>query len=142
MTLVRWQPTRRNMMLRNDLNRFFEHSGFDYENSDKVWSPSVDLSETEKGYEVMADLPGMKKDEIKISFTDNVLTLTGEKKEVQEEDGKSFHRVERTHGRFERSFRLPKDIKAEKIKASYNDGVLNIEIPKAEEVKPKEIEVS
>ena len=142
MTLVRWRPMRSLTTLPSDLDRFFEDFGLGWSQSDRAWSPSVDLSETEDKYEVKADLPGMKKDEIKISFNDSVLTLTGEKKHEEKVDEKNYHRVERAYGKFERSFRLPKDVKADQIKANYKSGVLSIEIPKSEKAKPKEIAVS
>ena len=141
MTLVRWKP-RHLTSLPPDIDRFFEDFGFGWKHFDRAWSPSVDLSETDDKYEVAVDLPGMKKDEIQIQYRDNVLKLSGEKKHEEKTDKKNYHRAERAHGRFERSFRLPKDVKAEYIKASYKDGVLHVEIPKAEEVKPKEIAVS
>jgi len=142
MTLVRWKPQRNLMSLPDSIDRFFDDFGLGWRHFDSVWHPSVDVSETENSYEVKADLPGMKKDEIKISYQDNVLTLTGEKSHEEKKDKKNYHHVERAYGKFQRSFRLPKDVKADQIKASYRNGVLNIEIPKAEEAKPKEISVS
>jgi HSP20 family protein len=142
MTLVKWTPMRSLISLPEEIDRFFTGFGLGWKDFDSVWSPSVDLSETEDSYEVKAEVPGMNKDEIKISYHDNVLTLSGERKQEEKTDKKNYHRIERAYGRFERSFRLPEEVKAEEIKAKYKNGVLSIEIPKAEKVKPKEIEVS
>jgi len=128
--------------LPDEIERFFSDFGLDTRASDTVWSPSVDLAENDDSYEVKAEIPGMKREDIKVSYRDDVLTLTGEKKQEKENKDKNYHRIERAYGRFERSFWLPKEVKADEIKAQYKNGVLSISIPKAEEVKPKEIEVS
>lgn len=128
--------------LPNEIDRFFSDFGLDWKNSDSVWNPSVDLSETEDGYEIKAEIPGMNKKDIKISCRDNVLRLSGERKHEEDEKGKNYHRAERTYGAFQRSFRLPHEVKVEEINAKYRDGVLYVEIPKAEKAKPKEIAVS
>jgi len=142
MTLVRWNPMRSLISLPNEIDRFFDDFGLNVRDFDTVWRPHVDLSESENSYEVKAELPGMKKEDIKIEVHDNVLTLTGEKKQENKTDKKNYHRIERSYGRFERCFRLPKEVKAEEIKAKYKNGVLSIDIPKTEETKPKEIVVS
>jgi HSP20 family protein len=107
------------------------------------WVPAVDVVETENEYFFKAEMPGMKKDDVKISILDNVLTLTGEKKTVEEKTDKEkkYHRVERSYGTFQRSFALSSPIKADKISATYKDGILEIQVPKTEEAKPKEIDI-
>ena len=142
MTLVRWNPMRSLISLPNEIDRFFGDIGLDLKDFDTIWRPHVDLSESEDLYEVKAELPGMKKEDIKVEVHDNVLTLTGEKKQEEKSDKKNYHRIERSYGKFERSFRLPKKVKAEEIKARYKNGILTIDIPKVEEMKPKEITVS
>lgn len=142
MTLVRYNPYRNLVSLPRQLNRFFNDFGLDADFSDTVWSPNVDIAETDDQYELKAEIPGLSKKEIKISVENNVLTLSGEKKHEEETNKKNFHRIETSYGRFERSFQLPEQVKAEEIKARYNNGVLTVEIPKAEKVKPKEIAVS
>jgi HSP20 family protein len=142
MKLVRYNPERSLISLPYEIDRFFEDFGLGYKNMDTVWNPSVDLSETDDHYEVKAEIPGMKKEDIKISVKDNVLTLSGEKKQENKTDKKNVYCVERLYGQFERSFTLPKNVKADAIKAKYKDGVLTVEIPKTEDVKPKEIAVS
>ena len=141
MTLVRWNPYRSLIDLPREIDRFFGNWGLDSNQSDVMWSPIVDLSETDDMYEVKAEIPGMNKSDIKVSVHDNILTLSGEKKKEEETKDKNYYRVERSYGKFERSFRLPAEVKAEEIKAKYKDGVLSVSIPKAEEKKPKEISV-
>jgi HSP20 family protein len=142
MTLVRYQPLRQLLSLPEELNRFFGSYGLDWASSDVAWVPSVDVAENEKEYEITAELPGLKKEEIGISFEDHVLKLHGERK--QEEDSKkgNVHRVERNYGRFERVFRLPEDANSEAIKAKYENGVLTVQIPKTEKAKPKAVEIA
>jgi HSP20 family protein len=142
MSLIRWNPYRNLAALPRDINRFFNDLGGDFWNSDTVWSPAVDITETEDGFEVKAEIPGMKKEEIKINYEDDMLTLAGERNHETEENGKNFHRIERRYGKFERRFHLPKNMKADSIKANYKDGVLTVSIPKSEEAKPKEIAIS
>lgn len=105
------------------------------------WSPLVDISEDDKGYIVKAELPEMKKEEIKINVLDDVLSISGERKYEKEEKGKKYHRVERAYGSFMRSFTLPEDADGSKVSAEYKDGVLNVRLPKSEKARPKSIEV-
>jgi len=103
------------------------------------WMPQVDISETEEAFIVKAELPGVEKEDVCVNFENSILTIRGEKK-VETED-KKRHRVECSYGSFIRSFTLPQTIKADKIEAVYKNGILNLTIPKAEEAKPKQIEV-
>jgi len=105
------------------------------------WSPLVDISEDEKEYVIKAELPDMKKEEIKINVHEDVLSISGERKYEKEEKGKKYHRVERAYGSFMRSFTLPEDADGSKVNAEYKDGVLNVRLPKSEKAKPKTIEV-
>ncbi len=105
------------------------------------WMPSVDIAETKDEIKVKAEVPGMTKEDISISLADNVLTLRGEKKQEKEEKGKTFYRMERSYGSFARSFSLPTAVLANKVKAVYKDGVLEITLPKSEQVKSKEIPI-
>lgn len=106
------------------------------------WAPSVDVSETDVGYEVHAELPGVSKDDLHVSMKDNLLTLSGEKRQEKVDDTQNYRKVERRYGNFQRSFMLPSEIKAEDIKAEFNDGVLTLSIPKPEAAKPTEIQVT
>ncbi len=105
------------------------------------WVPVVDVTENKDEVIVRAEVPGMTKEDITVTLQDNVLTLRGEKKQEKEEKDASYHRMERSYGSFVRSFNLPTVVQVDKVKAAYKDGVLTITLPKAEEVKPKEISV-
>ncbi len=105
------------------------------------WSPSADISETDKEYLVRADLPGMKKEDVKVTFGDGMLTIQGERKQHKEETNEKYHRVENYYGSFTRAFSLPDNIKADAIHCESKDGVLSVHIPKAEQKKPKEITI-
>jgi HSP20 family protein len=105
------------------------------------WSPLVDITEDEKEYVVKAEIPEMKKEDIKINVHDDVLTVSGERKYEKEEKGKKYHRVERAYGSFMRSFTLPEDADGSKINAEYKDGMLKLHLPKSEQAKKKTIEV-
>jgi HSP20 family protein len=105
------------------------------------WTPAVDIAEQENEYLVKMELPGVNKEDVKISLESNILTIRGEKKQEKEEKNKSLHRVERSYGSFQRSFTLPTSVKNDKIDAFFEDGVLSVTLPKMEEAKPKQIEV-
>ncbi|MDE3017973.1 MAG: Hsp20/alpha crystallin family protein [Nitrospirota bacterium] len=105
------------------------------------WAPLVDISEDEKEYLIKAELPEIKKEEVKVTVQDDVLTIAGERKYEKEEKGKKFHRIERAYGSFERSFTLPEDADAAKVVADFKDGILKIHLPKSEKAKPKSVEV-
>lgn len=145
MALMRWRPFEELMSIQEEINRIFDNFFSRFPQKVEVgrgaWSPSVDISETEDEVVVTAELPGMSKEDIKISLQDNVLYLKGEKKQEKESKGKNFHRIERRYGSFQRAFSLPVAVITDKIKANYRNGVLTIRLPKAEEAKPKEIPV-
>lgn len=142
MSLVRWNPRQSLMSLPPALDDFFRGFGLNWDEQDRRWMPIVDVAETEEAYEIKAEIPGLKKEDIKISLEEGLLTLQGEKKEEKEKEKRNYHRVERVYGAFHRSFRLPREIEAGKIKACYEDGILSVVIPKSEKLKPKEIAVS
>jgi HSP20 family protein len=105
------------------------------------WIPSVDISETEGEYQIKAEIPDVKKEDVKVTLEDGVLTIQGERKHEKEEKGKKFHRIERSYGSFVRTFSLPDVIEEEKVKAEFKDGVLNLHLPKSEKAKPRAIDV-
>lgn len=105
------------------------------------WIPAVDVKETEDGLTVYVELPGVKKDDITISLEDNVLAVAGERRFERDEKRDNFHRVERSFGKFSRSFRLPANVQGDKVDASFKDGVLVLSLPKAEEAKPRQIAI-
>ena len=105
------------------------------------WSPLVDITEDEKEYLIKADLLDVKKEDVKLTVQNDVMSISGERKYEKEEKGKKYHRVERAYGSFMRSFTVPEDADGTKISAEYKDGVLNVHLPKSEKAKPKSIEV-
>jgi HSP20 family protein len=105
------------------------------------WVPSVDVSETDGEYQIKAEIPDVRKEDVKVTLEDGVLTIQGARKQEKEDKGKKYHRVERTYGSFVRSFTLPDLVDEEKVKAEFKDGVLNLQLPKSEKAKPKAIEV-
>jgi len=107
------------------------------EEMDIGWSPRLDVSETDNGLEIVADLPGMEKKDISVSLENNVLTIQGEKKEEKENKGKRFHTIERRSGSFYRALRLPVEVEKDKVEAVFKDGVLTLRLPKSKESKPK-----
>lgn len=106
------------------------------------WVPPVDIRETDDAYLVMADLPGFTKKDVEITLEDNVLTLSGNRKWDGAENQQSYRRVERAYGEFSRSFSLPAQVEADKVKASFDDGVLTVSVPKAAESRPRRIAIA
>lgn len=105
------------------------------------WSPLVDITEDEKEYRIKAELPEMKKEDVKLTVENDVLSISGERKYEQEEKGKKYHRIERSYGSFMRSFSLPEDVDGSKVSAGYKDGMLTVHLQKSERAKPRAIEV-
>jgi len=145
MSIVRWAPREKGVFhdlvnMQGEMNRLFRHF-WDDEPANSNWSPSVDIAEGKDIYTVKVELPGIDKKDVKVTVQDNVLMIQGEKKQEIESKDENYHRVERSFGSFARSFRLPSLVKADKIDATYKDGVLTITLPKSEEAKAKEIEV-
>ena len=103
-----------------------------------AWSPVVDIEETELNYLIRAELPGLSKEKVKVTVEDGVLTLSGERDLERKVEGKTFHRIERSHGTFTRSFTLPENADSESVSANYKDGLLEIRVAKSEEALPKE----
>jgi HSP20 family protein len=139
MTLVRWNPARELASMEIDrLNRMFE----DLYSNVRAWVPAVDIYETNAHeYVIKAELPEMKREDITVTFEQNVLTLAGERKTSFEDDNGTYHRSERAQGRFSRSFTLPATVDGTRISASYKDGVLTVRVPQREEAKPKTINI-
>jgi HSP20 family protein len=147
MALIRWSPTRGMVGIQDEMNRLFNDflssaPGENAESGLSYWGPSVDISENDDEILLEAEVPGMNRDDIKITIQDNVLTLKGEKKQQAEKKGTNYHRIERSYGSFERSFSLPTSVQADQVKANYQNGILHVKLPKSEEAKPKEISVS
>ena len=140
MALVRWSPVSQLAGLEIDrLNRMFDTL---YQDS-RGWTPAVDIYETTDHVVVIkAELPELKREEIGVTFENNVLTLKGERKFEEQVKRDSFHRIERRHGSFSRSFTLPTSVDASRITADYKDGVLTIRLPRREEAKAKQIDIN
>ena len=140
------RPMRNLFGLHNEMGRIFGDLFASQEGETDVeetyWMPTVDVSETENDFEIRAELPGVSESDVNVSVTDNRLTVKGEKRQETETDGKNYHRVERRYGSFQRSFTLPRNVETSNIKAGFQDGVLTLTIPKAEEAKPTEIPIS
>jgi HSP20 family protein len=106
-----------------------------------AWAPLVDITEDEKEYLITADLPEVKKNEVKVTVENGILSIAGERKFEKEEKNKRYHRVERAYGSFLRTFSLPDDADAEKVNAEFKDGVLRVHVAKSEHARPRQIEV-
>jgi HSP20 family protein len=106
-----------------------------------VWSPLVDISEDDKEYCIRAELPGLKKEEVKVTVENGVLSIAGERQYEKEDKNRKYHRIERAYGNFVRSFSVPDDADPSKVSAEFKDGVLNVRLAKDERAKPKTIEV-
>ena len=105
------------------------------------WTPVVDIQETDVEYLVKVELPEVKKEDVKVTVENGVLTLQGERKQEKEEKGKKFHRIERSYGSFLRTFTVPLDTDETKVAADFKDGILKVHLPKTEKPRPKAIEV-
>ncbi len=143
MTLVRYRPFNNTLSLQDEMNRMFDSllRSSTVPQSSTDWYPVCDVRETENEFLVRAELPGVAKNDVKINMVNNTLVLRGEKKQETEEKKGNWHHVERAYGTFERTFTLPSHVVAEKIKARFQDGILQIVIPKADEARPREIQI-
>jgi len=145
MNLVRWSPIGDIFMLQNRMNRLFEdalHSWPSASDGTTSWVPAADIYETESELVLQADLPGVDPKQIDVRVENNVLTIRGERAFESKVDRENFHRVERSYGTFMRSFTLATPVDADKIKATCKNGVLQITLPKAEQAKPKKIQIA
>ena len=151
MTLVKFNPMRDLVDFEREFNKMFmsfenrfgisrsKAEDTAYENA--VWMPLTDIYEDNEKYSLKLDLPGIKKEDVKIAFVDGKLSISGERNQETEHKDSKCHRIERSFGRYYRSFNLPENVQSDKINAEFKDGQLTISIPKAEEAKPKEIEI-
>ena len=147
MDMTVWNPFKE---MENMLDRYTQATGRGLQGIGSIdaslgiadWSPTVDIEENDDNYTIRADLPGVPKDDIKVSLEKGVLSISGEKR-VDKETGKGtkHHRTERFRGSFSRRFTLPATIDADKVNADYKDGVLTLSVPKVESEKPKAIEI-
>ena len=145
--LTRWNPFREMEELQNRMAGFFGltpgrlSNGAQESMALAEWTPSVDIAEDDKEWVIKADLPEVKKEDVKVTVENGVLRITGERKLEKEEKGKKYHRVEWSYGSFLRSFVLPDGADGSKVNADFKDGVLKVRLPKNEKARPKAIEV-
>lgn len=148
MTLVRLRnrgelaPWFRGGDLQREFDRLFGDMSKDFGLFRKQWSPAVDLSETDDAYLIEVDVPGLKQDDIQLEVEGEIVTIKGERKEDVEQNEDRYHRVERHYGAFRRSIRIPGVFDSDAAKATFENGVLSVTLPKREESKPKRIEVA
>ena len=139
MTLVRYYPTNR---VSRPRNFGFARHGLDTNESLAAWQPRADVVEREDAFEVVVELPGIERENVNVSYENNVLTIEGEVSFERDDDAK-YYRTERREGKFHRSFRVPEGgVEAEKIEAKFNNGLLTLHLPKVAEVLPKKIEIT
>ncbi len=147
MALIRWEPVRELNTIQSEMNRlfntFFEAPTPGNGGSTlRRWIPPMDLVETDADFVLRADLPGLSEKDVNIEVEDNVLTISGERKAEHEERKEGYYRVERASGTFSRSLTLPEPVDPESVSASFDNGVLEIRIPKPEERKPRKVAIS
>ncbi len=142
--VTRWNPSQQVAAAREPLYRlfdtFFNEGGEDL--ASRTWTPPVDIQETDDSYRITAELPGLTKDDIQITLENSVLRLSGERKFEKDVKKDNYHRIERTYGTFTRSFALPSQVSSDKVEAKFDNGVLTIVVPKAEQAKPRRISIS
>ena len=139
---TRWEPLREMEAAMNRLEKAFGRwPAWTEPLATAEWAPAVDITEDDKEYLVKAELPEVKKEDIKVTVQDGTLSIVGERKSEKEEKGKRFHRIERSYGTFERSFSLPDDADPNRITSDYHDGVLTVHMAKSPAATPKAIEV-
>ncbi len=142
-TLTRWDPFQEAMTLREAMNRLFEESlvpSITLRNGNN-FVPALDLSETDDAYLIEATVPGLKAEDLNVTFENGILTISGEVKQSEETRERNYHRIERRYGRFSRSVNLPTTVRGDAIEARLENGVLHLRVPKAEEVRPRKITV-
>ena len=141
MALVRWDPFRELTALQSEVNRLFSRLGMGEVAERQSWTPSIDVIETDNEIKLKAELAGMDPADINIEVQDNVLTVSGERRFEEEVKEDKYYRIERRYGSFSRSIALPQTVDESKIEAKYENGVLEIVVPKTETAKPKKIAV-
>jgi HSP20 family protein len=141
-SVTRWNPA---VLTREPFSRLLDNFFNEMQGeevSNRGWVPPVDIQETEDAYRLQAELPGLTKDDISITLENNVLRLSGERKFEKDVKKESYHRIERTYGTFSRAFALPQQVNADAVQAAFENGILTITVPKAEQAKPRKISIS
>jgi HSP20 family protein len=142
-TLTRWDPVKELEDMTDRMNRLMTRplTGTEEALVTAEWAPIVDIQETDKEYLVKAELPEVKKEDVKVTIKDGVLSLEGERHQEKEEKNRKFHRVERSYGKFVRCFTMPEDADEKSVLADFKEGVLNVHLAKSANVKAKAVEV-
>ena len=141
--LTRWDPLREMLSLRSQFDKMFDNALVDSESWEtaSTWSLAIDVAETDDAYVVKASVPGIEPENLEITYSSNVLTIKGETKVEKEVNEAKYHMRERRYGSFSRSISIPSTVDVETIKADYDQGILTLTLPKADEAKPKRIVV-
>jgi HSP20 family protein len=141
--ITKWDPLRDFSNLRSEMERVFDTmlGRYPRERVEGLWAPLVDVEETKDNVIARIELPGIKKEDIKVSLHNNILTISGERKHQTEEKSKTYYRIERSYGKFQRTVELPSEVVADKAKANYKDGMLELVNSKSEKAKEKEIAI-
>lgn len=140
--VARFDPFRDITTLRDEMNRLFNRTVGDGTSSGSAWTPAVDIFDTDQAIVLRAELPGLTPEDIDIEIDDNVLSLKGERRFQDELEEGRYYRLERAYGHFQRNVALPQGVKADEISASFDNGVLSVRVPKADEVRPRKIAVA
>jgi HSP20 family protein len=147
MALIRWEPVRELNSFQSEMNRLF-NTLFDSPTTNgggaalRRWIPAMDLVETDGEFVLRVDLPGLSEEDVNVELDDNVLTVSGERKSEHEEKKEGYYRVERASGAFRRSLTLPEGVDAEAVKANFENGVLEVRVPKPEQKQPRKVEIT
>ena len=152
MTVSRWDPFRDLLTIQDEMNQLFSRAFGEQRGQGqgqlegtgprlRAWAPALDISEQKDAYVVSVELPGIKPEDLNITLEEGLLTLSGERHFTQESSDQQYHRVERRYGSFRRSITLPSQVQADAIEAHFEDGVLTVRVPKAEEARPRKIQV-
>jgi HSP20 family protein len=144
MSVLRWDPFQDMLSLQDEMNRVFNRAFGQpaREQGARAWAPALDIAERKDAYLVAVELPGVNPDDIDVTLENNLLTVQGERRQAQDSSERRFHRIERAYGTFRRSVSLPSSAQADAIQASYDNGVLQLLVPKAEEAKPRKIAIT
>jgi HSP20 family protein len=143
-TVERWDPFRGMGEVQSEINRLFDSFAgrpATMAGTERVWLPTVDVHETKDDIVLSFDIPGVSEKDVQLTITGDLLTLKGERRFERESSENTYHRVERLYGKFERSVQLPMSVATDKVKATYRDGVLEVRLAKADEVKPRQIKI-
>jgi HSP20 family protein len=142
MAITRYDPVRDIASLQSEVERMFRQAfGGTSASPAGAFSPALDVEETEDGFTLHVELPSVSPEDVEVSLEENVLTVAGERRFYSEKEAEGFRRIERSFGRFHRAVRLPDRVDGEHVHATYKDGVLTVTVPKAEEAKPRRIEI-